>query len=82
VPGEKKVLCGLCNNKYSYLGTTSNLREHLHRHHKDKYRSGRTKGSDGKEQISMDIFFTRSKWPPSRAKKITELIAFVVAKDL
>jgi len=85
VPGEKKVLCGLCNNKYSYLGTTSNLREHLHRHHKDKYkqsRSGRTKGSDGKEQISMDTFFTRCKCLPSRAKKITELIAFVVAKDL
>jgi len=43
VPGEKKVLCGLCNNEYSYLGTTSNLREHLRRHHKDKYGSGRTK---------------------------------------
>jgi len=30
----------------------------------------------------MDIFFTRSKCPPSCAKKITELIAFMVAKDL
>jgi len=25
VPGEKKVLCGLCNNEYSYLGTTGNI---------------------------------------------------------
>jgi len=78
VPGEKKVLCGLCNN---YLGTTSNLREHLHCHHKDKYKqSRRTKGSDSKEQTNMDTFFTHSKCLPSRAKKITELIAFMVLK--
>ena len=38
VPGRKKVLCGLCKNKYSYLGTTSNLREHLLRYHKEKYK--------------------------------------------
>ena len=79
------MLCGLCNNEYSYLGTTSNLREHLRRHHKDQYKrsgSGRTKVSDGKEQTSIDTFFTRSKCPPSRAKKITELIALMVAKDL
>jgi len=85
-PGGKKVLCRLYNNEeHSYLGTTSSLREHLHRDHKDKYKqsgSGRTKGSDGKEQTSMDTFFTRSKCLPSHAKKITELIAFMVAKDL
>ena len=85
VPGGKKVLCGLCKNEYSYLGATSNLREHLLRYHKEKYKrneSGSNKASDGKEQTSMDAFFTRSKCPPSRAKKITELIAFMVAKDL
>jgi len=36
VSGEKKVLCGLCTNKFSYLGTT--IREHLRCHHKDKYK--------------------------------------------
>ena len=30
----------------------------------------------------MNAFFTCSKCPPTRAKKITELIAFMVAKDL
>ena len=89
VPGGKKVLGevlgGLCKNEYSYLGTTSNLREYLLRYHKEKYKrneSGSNKASDGKEQTSIDAFFTRSKCPPSRAKKITKLIAFMVVKDL
>jgi len=30
----------------------------------------------------MDTFFTRSKFPPSHAKKITEFITFIVTKDL
>jgi len=38
MPGGKKVLCVLCKNGYSYLGATSNMREHLLCHHKDKYK--------------------------------------------
>ena len=30
----------------------------------------------------MDAFFTRSKCPPSHAQKVTELIAFMLEKDL
>ena len=33
----KKVRCRLCEHEYAYLGTTSNLRDHLVRYHKDKY---------------------------------------------
>ena len=69
----------------SYLGAMSNLREYLLHYHKDKYKcnkSGGNKASDDKEQTSMDAFFIRSTCPISCAKKITELIAFMVAKDL
>ena len=80
--GGKKVLCRLCNNEYSYLGTTSNLRDHLIRYHKDKYKRNDTSESGNKQQTSMDTFVNRFKCPPARAKKITELVAFMVAKDL
>ena len=43
----KKVQCRLCKNEYAYLGTTSNLRDHLIRYHKDKYkRSDATESGD------------------------------------
>ena len=46
---KKKVLCQLCNNEYSYLGTTSNLREdHLIHYHKDKYKRNDTIKSSSK----------------------------------
>ena len=78
------MLCGLCKNEYSYLGATSNLREHLLRYHKDKYKrnEGVSRDGNGKGQTNLDGFIIRCKCPPSRAKKITELIALMVAKDL
>ena len=33
----KKVQCRLCKHEYAYLGTASNLRDHLICYHKDKY---------------------------------------------
>jgi len=80
--GRKKVLCQLCSNEYSYLGTTSNLRDHLIHYHKDKYKRKDIIQSGNKQQTSMDIFVNHFKCPPARAKKITELVAFMVAKDL
>ena len=79
---RKKVLCRLCNNEYSYLGATSNLRDHLIRYHKDKYKRNDTVRSGDKQQTSMDTFLNRHKCTPARSKKITELVAFMVAKDL
>ena len=70
--GRKKVLCQLCNNEYSYLGTTSNLRDHLMRYHKDKYKRNNTVGSGDKQQISMDAFVNRHKCTPASSKKTTE----------
>ena len=79
---EKKVLCQLCNNEYSYLGT-SNLREdHLIRYHKDKYKRNDTIKSSNKQQTNIDTFLNRHKCLPTRAKTITELVKFMVAKDL
>ena len=76
--GRKKMLCRLCNNEYSYLGATSNLI----RYHKDKYKRNDTVGSGNKQQTSMDTFLNRHKCTPARSKKIIELIAFMVTKDL
>ena len=77
--GRKKVLCRLCNNEYSYLETTSNLRDHLIRYH---YKRNDTVGSGDKQQTSMDTFLNRHMCTPARRKKITELVAFIVAKDI
>jgi len=81
--GRKKVLCQVCNNEYLYLRTASNLRDHLICYHKDKYKRKDTILQSGdKQQTSMDTFVNHFKCPLSRAKKITELVAFMVAKDL
>ena len=40
------------------------------------------KDGNGKGQTNLDGFIVCSKCPPSCAKKITELIALMVAKDL
>lgn len=76
--GAKKASCRLCNKDYAYLGTTTNLRDHLLRFHKDKY-----KAKDGfKQQSTIDTFVNHAKCPAARAKRITELVALMVAKDL
>ena len=58
IPNGKKVLCGLCKNEYSYLGATSNLREHLLHYHKDKYKRNENGSRDenGKGQTNLDGF--------------------------
>ena len=79
---RKKVRCRLCEHEYAYLGTTSNLRDHLVRYHKDKYKRSNTIESSDKQQTSLDIFVNCHKCPPARTKKIIELVALMVARDL
>ena len=38
--------------------------------------------SNGSNQSNMDSFVSRAKCPPTQAKRITELIALMVVKDL
>lgn len=52
------------------------------RYHNDKYKRNDTIESDNKQQTSMDTFLNRHKCPPACAKKLTELVVFMVAKDL
>ena len=80
--GGKKVHCQLCKNEFAYLGTTSNLRDHLICHHKDKYKRNNARESGDKQQTSLDIFVNRHKCPATRAKRITELLALMIARDL
>ena len=79
----KRVCCRLCEHEYAYLVTNSNLRDHLIRYYKDKYKRRDTIESSDKQQTGhLDIFVNRHKCPPARTKKITELVTFMVAKDL
>ena len=80
--GGKKVQCRLCKNEYAYLGTTSNLRDHLIRYHKDKYKWSDAIESGDRQQTSLDIFVNRHKCPAARSKRITELLALMIARYL
>ena len=75
--GPKVVTCKLCAKEYAYHGGTSNLREHLTCIHPNEF-----KPEKHKQQPSLDGFLSRSKCPASRAKRITELVVDMVARDL
>ena len=64
----KKVQCQLCKNEYAYLGAIGNLRDHLNRYHKDKYKRNDAKESGDKQQTSLNILVNRHKCPAARAK--------------
>ena len=52
------------------------------RYHKDKYKRSDATESGDKQQTSLDIFINRHKCPAARAKKITELLVLMIARDL
>ena len=72
--GPKKAKCTLCEKTYAFHGGTSNLCDHLHRLHASDFKL--------KQQPRFDDFVIRGKCPDSRAKRITELIADLAARDL
>ena len=72
--GPKNVKCTLCDKSYAFHGGTTNLRDHLLRIHANEFKP--------KQQPRLDTFMIRGKCPESRAKRITELIADMVARDL
>ena len=75
--GGKKVQC-----RYAYLGTASNLRDHLIRYHREKYKQSDAIESGNKQQTSLVIFVNRHKCQAARSKRITELLALMIARDL
>ena len=70
----KKAKCTLCEKTYAFDGGTSNLRDHLLQLHASNFKP--------KQQPRLDDFVIRGECPDSRAKRITELIADLVARDL
>ena len=74
--GPKVVTCKFCTKEYAYHGGMSNLREHLTRIHPNEF-----KPEKHKQQPSLNGFLSRSKCPASRAKRITELVVAMVARD-
>ena len=75
-------MCQLCNKEYTYLGTTSNPHNQIQRYHKDKYKVKSDFNGTQQNTVTMDSFLSCAKCPVTRAKRITELIALMVAKDL
>ena len=73
--GHKTVKCKLCNKSYAYHGGTTNLHNHLNRVHCNEYKT------KSKHDPSLDAFIAQSKCPTSRVKRITDLIADMVAQD-
>ena len=80
--GGKKVQCRLCKNEYAYLGTTSNLRDHLIRYHREKYKQSDAIESGNKQLTSLVIIVNCHKCQAARSKRITELLALMIARDL
>ena len=72
---HKTVKCKLCNKRYAYHGGTTNLHNHLNRIHSNKYKT------KSKHDPTLDAFITWSKCTTSHAKRITDLIADMVAQD-
>ncbi len=79
---SKVVVCKLCQAELKYNSNTTNLRNHLSRHHADALQQPAAKPVDSK-QTQLDKAFFYKLLPNSvRAQKITESVAVFICKDL
>lgn len=79
---KSKVVCKLCQAVLKYCNNTTNLRNHLSRHHADALQQPAAKPVDSR-QMQLDRSFL-CKLPPNsaRAQEITESVAVFICKDL
>ena len=66
---ERKCGVNYVNTEYAYLVRMSNLRDHLIRYHKDKYKQSDTIESGDKQQTSLDIFWWSSQVSTTKCQK-------------
>ena len=80
---DGRIVCNLCNNDFANGGGTSNLQKHLRGKHTEEAKKwfGEIE-SDGKKQTLISTFGVSRNCPPAHEKRITELIAEMVARDL
>ncbi|KAK0141192.1 Zinc finger BED domain-containing protein 1 [Merluccius polli] len=79
---KSKAICRLCKMEVKYFGNTTNLRNHLTRHHPDT-QSAKTSDPNPKKQTQLEQAFgfkLASNSP--RAQKITEAVATFICKDI
>jgi hypothetical protein len=76
-PNEKdtKVKCELCSREFAYHGTTTNMRDHLSRVHKDQYQKSQSTSS------TTQLTLVR-KCSEARAAAIHQLLLDVVVLDM
>lgn len=81
VTDKSQVVCKLCQAVLKYCNNTTNLRNHLSRHHADVLQQ--PVANVKPKQMQLDTSFL-CKLPPSsaRAQKITESVAIFICKDL
>ncbi|XP_041862941.1 E3 SUMO-protein ligase ZBED1-like [Melanotaenia boesemani] len=75
---KTKAVCKLCDIEVKYCGNTTNLRNHLTRHHP----TTQPNASDQKQTKLENAFVCKLSSSSSRAQKITEAIAVFICKDL
>ncbi|KAL2079766.1 hypothetical protein ACEWY4_025510 [Coilia grayii] len=78
---KSKVVCRICKAEVKYSGNTTNLRNHLTRHHPD-VQLMLTSETDTRQQSIETAFKNKMPHNSPRAQNITESIALFICKDL
>lgn len=79
---KKSAKCTLCNGVFAYLGTTSNLRNHLSSKHPNSAGTSSPNCDGDKKQVFMTSFVqTPNKLTKSDSERMTRAIADMVVKD-
>ena len=76
---KKKAVCSICDKALSYLGGTTNLRDHLQAKHPLQYF---TTTKPTTECTMLDDFVRRTKCSEARAKNITDRVSQMIVQDL
>ncbi|XP_076742690.1 E3 SUMO-protein ligase ZBED1-like [Maylandia zebra] len=78
-PDKSKAVCKMCKMEVKHCGNTTNLRNHLTRHHPD---IPLAKTADTKQRSLEKAFAMKLASTSPRAQKITQSVATFICKDI
>uniref|UniRef100_A0A3P8RJ63 BED-type domain-containing protein n=1 Tax=Astatotilapia calliptera TaxID=8154 RepID=A0A3P8RJ63_ASTCA len=78
-PDKSKAVCKMCKMEVKHCGNTTNLRNHLTRHHPDILLA---KTADTKQCSLEKAFAVKFESTSPRAQKITQSVATFICKDI
>uniref|UniRef100_A0A3P9CVN5 BED-type domain-containing protein n=1 Tax=Maylandia zebra TaxID=106582 RepID=A0A3P9CVN5_9CICH len=78
-PDKSKAVCKMCKMEVKHCGNTTNLRNHLTRHHPDILLA---KTADTKQRSLEKAFAVKFESTSPRAQKITQSVATFICKDI